>query len=367
MLNSSGSYSLTYNLPYWFLKFNQKHHMGRISEQAQKRLTMIEWYYQVKDVTTTCRLFKLSRKTFYKWLGRYEKSGKKLSSLEDVSRAPHTRRAVNLSFKEEMNIKKLRQEHIRLGKTKLQILYRRKYEGYMSQHHIQYVIEKHNLYYDPVVAKRVRTKKKHWGAKKIRINEVNPRDYLTDDKPFFFATDTIVLYLPGAKRYILTAIEYDKKLAYARVYRNKSSLSAFDFLLRLNMLVDGKIAAVLSDNGSEFAKYFDQACRRLNIVHIYTRVKTPKDNPVDERFNRTLQEEFMQVSEYFEPALASDDLTEANNLLTEWLIFYNFERPHQTLKYKTPVEWYNSYQLKEVSPMYPSITNNCKIMKHLLC
>ena len=122
-------------------------------------------------------------------------------------------------------------------------------------------------------------------------------------------------------------------------------------------MVDGKIAAVLSDNGSEFAKYFDEACRKFNITHIFSRVRTPKDNVVDERFNRTIQEEFMETDEYFEPYLARDSLIEANQRLTEWLMFYNFERPHQTLKYKTPIEWCNNnYKLKEMSPMYPSIT-----------
>ena len=208
------------------------------------------------------------------------------------------------------------------------------------------------------MAKRIRSKKtKGKGAKKLKISEVNPKSYLTKDKPFFFCCDSIVLYLPyGIKRYILTAIEYEKKIAYARVYKSKSSLSAFDFLLRLTALVDGKIAAILSDNGSEFLKYFDEACRKLKIIHIFTRVKTPKDNAIDERFNRTIQEEFMEVDEYFEPFLARDSLIEANQRLTEWLMFYNFERPHQTLKYKTPIEWYNCYKLKEVLPMYPTLT-----------
>jgi len=96
---------------------------------------------------------------------------------------------------------------------------------------------------------------------------------------------------------------------------------------------------------------------KINIVHISTRVKTPKDNSVNERFNRTLKEEFMQVDEYFEPYLTESDLTEANKRLTEWLIFYNFIRPHQALNYKTPIEWYNeSCKLKQVLPMYPTLT-----------
>ena len=154
------------------------------------------------------------------------------------------------------------------------------------------------------------------------------------------------MYLPyGVKRYILTAVEHEKKIAYARCYSNKSSLSAFDFLLRLNLLVDGKISAILSDDGSEFSKYFKKACGRLKIIHIFTRVKTPKDNSINERFNRTIQEEFIEVDEYFEP------------LLTDWLIFYNLVRPHQSLKYETPIGWYNrNYKLKGVLPMCPTST-----------
>ncbi len=355
-LSDSGSYSITHNLPYWFLRKARQYseEMG-ITETAQTRLAMLEFSYQIKDVAATCKAFKLSRKNFYKWKHRYELSGKKLSALEDVGRAPHTKRKIELTFHEEMNIKHLREKHIRLGKKKLQILYKKQYGTYISQHHIQQVIEKHELYYDPVKASKIRSRKKHWGGKKLRINNVNTTDYITEEKPFFFCTDTIVLYLPyGIKRYIVTAVEWEKKIAYARVYTNKSSLSAFDFLMRLQILVNGKIAVILSDNGSEFAHYFDTACKKLGIIHIYTRVKTPKDNAVDERFNRTIQEEFMETDEYFEPLLTQTNLFKANERLTEWLIFYNFERPYQTLKYMSPIEYY--YYKFQVSPIYPSIT-----------
>jgi hypothetical protein len=80
--------------------------------------------------------------------------------------------------------------------------------------------------------------------------------------------DAIVLYLPwGMKRYILTAVDYFHKLAYSRVYQTKASSNAFDFLLRLNLLTEGKIAAILSDNGGEWEKYFEAACQKLKITH----------------------------------------------------------------------------------------------------
>ena len=359
-LSNAGTYSITYNLPYWFYKFVKTHPMGELSPQAQLRLSMIEFYYQVHDISVAAKSFKTSRKTFYKWLRRYESSGKQLSSLEDESKVPHTKRKVLLSFEYELKVKHLRQKYIRLGKVKLQRLFKTEYGQYVSQSHISSVIQKYNLYYDPNKAKRIRSKKiKGKGAKKIRINEINPHNYLTEQKPFFFATDTIVLYLPyGIKRYILTAIEHEKKIAYARSYSSKSSLSAFDFLMRLSALVEGKIAAILSDNGSEFAKYFEEACNRLHIIHIYSRVHTPKDNPFCERFNRTVQEEFMEVDEYFESLLTESNLIQANQRLTEWLIFYNFTRPHQTLDYLTPFEYYQLEVKKQrLLPMYPTLTS----------
>lgn len=333
--------------------------MEKMSSRAEKRLAMIEFYYQIKDASTAARLFRVSRKTFYKWKQRYEASQRQLSSLEDKPRIPKTKRRVNLDLETELNIKHLREKYIRTGKVKLQKLFEREYGQYVSQNHIAYVISKYDLHYDSHKARKIRSKKiKGKGVKKIRINEINPHDYSTPAKPFFFTTDTIILYLPyGIKRYVLTAIEYEKKIAYSRVYSSKSSLATFDFLIRLSALVDGKIAAILSDNGSEFSKHFEEACRRLKITHIYTRTRTPKDNSVCERFNRTLEEEFMETDEYFEPLLTETDLIEANRRLTEWLVFYNFKRPHQSLDYLTPFEYYQLQVKKQkVSPMYPTST-----------
>lgn len=83
-------------------------------------------------------------------------------------------------------------------------------------------------------------------------------------------------------------------------------------------------------------------------------MNTPEDNPKNERFNRTIKEEFLNVDEYFESYLIEKDLTEANERLTEWLIFYNFKRPHQALKYQTLIEF--TYNIQKVSAMSPAST-----------
>ena len=358
-LKDVGSFSIRYTLPYWWLKVCSRASMGEVSEKAQARLSMLEAYKILRNVSVVCKMFNVSRKTFYKWKRRFEESGREVKSLEDLSRSPRRKRKKKLDFKTEIRIKRLRERYIRLGKVKLQKLFEREYGYYVSQNHISYVIKKYNLYYDPLKVKRIRTKRvKNKKRKKVKITEVDIRECVKEDKPFFFCIDTIVMYLPfGIKRYIITAVEYERKIAYARCYRTKSSLSAFDFLLRLFMLVNGKISAVLTDNGSEFSKYFDKACKRLKITHIYTRVRSPKDNCVNERFNRTLKEEFIQTDEEFEVYLAENDLTKANQKLTEYLIFYNLERPHQALNYMSPIQWYNqNHKLMSLLPMYPTYT-----------
>jgi len=47
-----------------------------------------------------------------------------------------------------------------------------------------------------------------------------------------------------------------------------------------------------------------------------------------------LEEEFLQIGHYI------DDPEIFNPLLTEWLIEYNFKRPHESLKYQTPFDFF---------------------------
>ena len=43
-----------------------------------------------------------------------------------------------------------------------------------------------------------------------------------------------------------------------------------------------------------------------------------------------------------------------NRDLTEWLVEYNFRRPHQTLGYLPPISF--TFKYHKVLPMYPSST-----------
>ena len=116
------------------------------------------------------------------------------------------------------------------------------------------------------------------------------------------------------------------------------------------MLEDTTIQYIGSDNGSEFEGSFSEACGDLNVTQIYSRPHTPKDNPALERFNWTIQDEWLSLSE-----TGLDDIERANKDLTNWLIEYTNVRPHQTLDYQTPLAY--AYQkFPEVLPMCPAST-----------
>ena len=254
---------------------------------------------------------------------------------------------------EEFRILRLRRAHIRYGKMKLRVLYGQEYGTPISSWKIQRVIEKHGIYFHPQKTEALRKKRKR-NEPKRRITELAKKQRTG----FLVALDTVVRYVAGVKRYILTGIDTHSKIAFARMYPSKHSRHAADFLKRLHYLFEGKIENLQTDNGSEFAKEFKFAVAELSLSQYFSRPKTPTDNSVDERFNRTLQDEFIALGNM------TTDCAVFNRKLTDWLIEYNFKRPHQSLAYEVPVEYH--YQHQKVSPMYPSSTHTCFFMASLL-
>lgn len=309
---------------------------------------MIFWERNRKDVSLTARHFGLARKTVYKWLGRFEAHF--LRGLEDESRAPLRRRQKEYTARQYERVVALRRAHIRYGKLKLLELYRDRYpeDWQLSSWKIQCILQACGLYYEPHKQARINRKRARARTRR-RITEL-PRRPLSG---FLLCLDTIVRYWQGQRRVILTAIDRHTKVAFARMYTAQSSASARDFLHRLHFLLDGRIQNVQTDNGSEFHRHFEAACESLGLDHYWSRRRTPKDNAVNERFNRTLQEEFVQLGNM------RSDPVEFNRLLTEWLIEYNFRRPHQALRYLPPMNF--TYKYHNVLPMYPSSTGALQI------
>lgn len=319
-----------------------------LSDKAQLKLEWIIFYHTKgeKNATNTAKHFGVTRKTIHKWLARFDELN--LLTLEEESRAPDNTRTRQIAFMQETRIIKLRSKYLRWGKMKIQRRYIRIYGEYISSWKVQKVIEEKKLYFDKTKIEK--------GRKRRKQAQKNPKKKITEFKKkniqnHLWHIDTVVFTLTeGGYRYLLTAIDEVTKLAYARLYSTHSSKQAAGFLKRLIYLTEGGIMNLHHDNGSEFEKDFKEACIELKLPQWYSRPHTPKDNPVLERFNRTIQEEFVEMID-----VGLEDINEFNTRLLDWLIEYNNVRPHEALDYLTPLEYIDLHPL-EVSPMSPSYT-----------
>ena len=163
------------------------------------------------------------------------------------------------------------------------------------------------------------------------------------------AFDTVERFIEGYRRYVITFTDLCSRFSLAWATKSHGSLAAKEFLHIVCELFPYPLTYVLTDNGSEFMKHFDQELRRLHKVHWHTYPKTPRMNAHAERFNRTIQEEFLL---YHEELLV--DPKQFNRPLIPWLLWFNADRPHWSLNLKSPVQFLTEKHPKECKMWWPN-------------
>jgi transposase InsO family protein len=154
---------------------------------------------------------------------------------------------------------------------------------------------------------------------------------------FLVAQDTCYIgYIKGiGKIYQQTGIDTHSNLGFAKVYLDKTSLTAADLLNdKVLPFFDEqsiKVLRILSDNGPEYCGRAEnhpyQLFLHLNgIEHTRIRVRHPQTNGAVERLNQTIQEEFYKVA--FRKKLYRS-LEEIQTDLDEFMAWYNLERTNQ--------------------------------------
>ena len=300
-----------------------------ITEEAQKRCRILAFWEKHGDGAAQ-EAFGISRRTLFRWQEALRKQGGKLEGLNPVSTAPRKKRKRMIPDTVVERIITLRQEHPCLGKDKVRaLLAMESYGGSVSTiGRILGDLKKQGKLPQPtrysfyaktgmLIERKARKRKK-----KLR----RPTGYRV------LEVDTIVRFIDGVKRYVLTGVDTEKRVAFAACYTNHGSLSASDFLRRAHEALPDCPHALQTDNGSEFALHFVEAARELGITHFHTYPRTPKMNAHVERFNRTLDEEFL----CYNRALMRDNVRAFNERLIDWLLWYNGERPHHALGQVSP-------------------------------
>ena len=147
--------------------------------------------------------------------------------------------------------------------------------------------------------------------------------------------DTIHLFNPISKqkRYIYTVIDLYTRMAYARVYKELKPINSLNTILEAEQYFGFSFKTVQSDNGLEFARYFETRLESRGIKIRHTRLGRPNDNAHIERFNRTLQEEC--TGNYY---LESESLKKMDDKILSYIDYYNYRRVHLSISYRTPAE-----------------------------
>lgn len=138
--------------------------------------------------------------------------------------------------------------------------------------------------------------------------------------------DTIHIMIEPKKRiYIYTLIDVHSRWSYAWAVERIGAAKSVEFIKKAHEAAPFKFNCIQSDNGAEFTQHFTE---RINMLHRHSRVRKPNDNSYIERFNRTLKEECLRNFQR--------DVTIFNMALPAYLEFYNTERLHMGIDFKTP-------------------------------
>ena len=297
-----------------------------ISDVAQFRIHVINHYYKY-GLRSTLDAFKVKKSTFYDWKKIYETNGKRIISLVPHRTRPLHVRKMETDWRIITFIKEMRKEHGNIGKSMLKPFvdaYAKKLGiKTLAESTIGKVIKRRHLTFE----KKVYPQKQKNKFKKLRTRK-SPKV----TTPGFIQMDSIVVYINYEKHLFMSIIDIYTKFAHVVCVDNLSSSTAKRVFQEFEELSPTKAHTVQTDNGSEFLKSFHEYLEEQNIKHQFIYPRMPKINAFIERFNRTIQEEFILRND----EIYYDQVAFAKKL-TDYLYWYNYKRPHASLKYVPPM------------------------------
>ena len=307
----------------------------------KQRLAWIKMHERGRPVTEVCNHYGISRKTFYKWYGRYQRADRDFHALKDRSRRPHSHpRSVSKRVAER--IVALRRK-TRYGPRRL--AYYLAQEGiHISVYGVYRVLQRAGM----VKKRRSRPRKK-------------PQSYAMAVPGQRVQID--VQYLPKMplrdrpeplKQYLYVAIDDCTRLQVLWVSSELTPQASAQFLRRVKRTFPFPLQEVQTDHGTEFTYVFfphvqkphpfEEALRAEEIRHKLIPVAKPQQNGKVERVHRTLDEECLNSRSFRKPR-------PRQFAINRWLRFYNSQRPHSALEWRTPLQKLQSF------PDYLSVTH----------
>ena len=261
--------------------------MNRIAQEAHARQRYLEYFLKHRNATETAIRYRISRKTLYKWLKRYDGTWQ---SLVERSRRPHSSPRAHTA-EEIRHIRRLAKKHrwedllLAYQEMREKYSYSRSYGGFKR------IVAK-------LRAEKGNKKRKKRKNKPYQRAEYPGQKVQVDVK--FVPSECVV---DGRKYYQFTAVDECTRWTYRQMYDEHSTYSAEEFLIELIKRCPFPIREIQTDNGTEFTKalisndpndksLFELKLEEYQISYHRIRIATPRHNGKVERQHRIDQQRF---------------------------------------------------------------------------
>ena len=307
----------------------------------ERRVEMLREQFVIRclekdsNISALCREYGISRKTGYKWIKRYQECG----CLEDKSRKPKRTRS-----KTDERIEKLiietRKRRPGWGARKIHAYLTRTGENMPCIRTVNNILKRNGLI--SLEASQARRPFKRF--EREHNNDLWQADFKGD-----------ILMADGNKCYPLGIIDDHSRYALLIEPKHNQKGVLHNFIQTFQKY--GLPQSILTDNGSTFAGFnrgytqFERALMDQDILPIHGRVYHPQTQGKIERFYRSMVDELLKFHRL-------QNFAEAIELLEQWRLIYNHERPHEALGDRCPAQIYTpserSYQEEVLTYDYGS-------------
>lgn len=271
--------------------------ISRLPHSLQTRIKAVETYRSLKcSVSFICRRYKISKSSLMRWNRLYDGTPE---SLMDKSHRPHSKHPKAHTDQEIDNIKKIVKRNSSIGLNEIYTKLVDKY-GYSRHYASLYRVLKRLGYYEQIVKPKAKYKPKPYDTPAF-VGE----KWQMDVK--YVPTDCNADLSDDYQYYQYTVIDEASRKRFIYAYKEQSSYSTRDFIMRAIKFFKYKPRMIQTDNGFEFT-YFkdtdkihpvDLLLNSLGIIHKLIRPRTPRHNGKVERSHRNDNERFYSKLKFY--------------------------------------------------------------------